>query len=60
MHMIQAQVLAEIIEFIQDKAGEEPELRSLVEDENNVLHVDVRFRIGRDYPGMKPEEGGDP
>jgi hypothetical protein len=60
MHVIQAQVLASIVNFIQDKAGVEPELEGLVEDGEHVLHVRLIFMIGRDYPGMKPEEAEKP
>jgi len=60
MHMIQAQILHHIIEYVQDKIGKEPFVVGLHEDVNGFVVIDLRFIIGRDYPGMKPEEGGDP
>lgn len=59
-HWIQVRVLSDVIGFIQDKAGVEPELEGLIEDGDHVLHVRLVFVIGRDYPGMKPEEAEKP
>ena len=60
MHMIQAQVLHDIIEYIQDKCGVEPELVHIDEDQDNIIHVSLSLLIGRDYPGMKPDEDEQP
>jgi len=53
MHMIQAKVLASIVEYIQDKTGQEPLRTSITEDDDKTLIVALSFTIGRDYPGMK-------
>jgi len=55
MHMIQAKVLASIVEYIQDKTGQEPLMTICTETVDKTLIVGLSFTIGRDYPGMKPE-----
>jgi hypothetical protein len=53
--MIQAKVLASIVEYVQDKVGQEPILTVCTETDDKTLIVGLSFTIGRDYPGMKPE-----
>jgi hypothetical protein len=60
MHHIQAQVLENIVEYIQDKCGEEPRLGSILPNTAGELEVTLLFTIGRDYPGMRPEEAEQP
>jgi len=60
MHMIQAQVLHDIVEYIQDKCGKEPVIISFVEDADDELVIRLDIWIGRDYPGMKEEEAEKP
>jgi len=55
MHIVQAQVLAHIVEYIQDKTGQEPLMTICTETVEKTLIVGLSFTIGRDYPGMKPE-----
>ena len=52
MHKVQAEVLRDIITYIQDKTGKEPEL-VLDETVDNKLILKIYCVIGRDYPAMK-------
>jgi len=56
MHMIQAQILHHIIEYVQDKIGKEPFVVGFHEDIDGLVVIDLRFTIGRGYPGMESEE----
>jgi hypothetical protein len=57
MHKVQAKILAEIVDYLLGKCGDEPELVELTEDQDNFLHITLTILIGRDYPGIPiPEE----
>jgi hypothetical protein len=60
MHEVQARVLSDIIRYIQDKTGEEPQLGYVLANTAGGLEVTLHFNIGRDYPGMKPGEAEKP
>ena len=55
MHKIQAVVLEQLVGYIQDKIGDEPEV-NVTEDSAGGLELRIRCKIGRDYPGMRPED----
>lgn len=52
MHMIQAKVLSEIVEYIQDKTGKETDIREF-NDYGEGISVVLKVIIGRDYPGIE-------
>jgi len=58
MHKIQAAVLADIVNYIQDKTGDEPTLGSILENTAGELEVSLHFTIARSYPaiGSKTEK----
>jgi len=53
MHKIQATALADIVNYIEDKIGEEPTLGSVLENTAGEIEVDLHFTIRRSYPGME-------
>jgi len=55
MHMIQAQILHHIVEYIQDKLGEEPDLVDCRQNIAGEVEVRLAFTISRDYPGISHE-----
>lgn len=55
MHKVQAEVLSQIVAYVQDKIGKEPQIYSFVDDSGGEITVNLKFRIGRDYPGMKQD-----
>ena len=56
MHFIQARILADVIEYIQDKTGAGPHLAACEQNSAGEILVKLLFTIGRDYAGMRPEE----
>jgi hypothetical protein len=56
MHRVQAEVLVDIVDFIQAKVGEEPSLVECRENSAGEIEVRLGFTIRRDYPGIKHEE----
>ena len=55
MHKIQAQVLSDIIAYVQDKTEKISYIQDISE-ENNAIKVQLIFRIPDNYPGMEKDK----